>query len=247
VDLNFGCPSPTVNGSDGGATLLKYPDRIRAIVAAVRAAVPTHLPVSAKLRLGWDDMTQIHVNADRAVEGGASWITIHGRTKMQGYTPPAYWGPIGEVVARLPVPVIANGEIWTLDDFKRCRDETHAEHYMIGRGALADPTLQTEIARELGLPHAPLYAGAQAATNPSANAQNPAQDPTRVWPEAIDRFAGICAPYYPEVFVIKRTKQWLSFARKGKGAIGLEGQRLFDGTKRLNTMSDILEFVRTPV
>src|SRR5438552_4445369 len=100
VDLNFGCPARTVNFHDGGATLLKYPDRIREIVATVRAAVPADLPVSAKLRLGWDDPEAIHVNAARAAEGGADWITIHGRTKSQGYRPPAYWQPIGEIRAR---------------------------------------------------------------------------------------------------------------------------------------------------
>ncbi len=109
VDLNFGCPSRTVNRHDGGATLLQYPDRIREIVAAVRAAVPGHLPVSAKLRLGWDNIQAIHVNADRAAEGGASWITVHARTKSQGYRPPAYWKPLGEVRARLHIPVVANG------------------------------------------------------------------------------------------------------------------------------------------
>ena len=71
VDLNFGCPARTVNRHDGGATLLQYPDRIREIVAAVRAAVPVELPVSAKLRLGWDDIHAIQVNAERAAEDTA--------------------------------------------------------------------------------------------------------------------------------------------------------------------------------
>src|SRR5207237_5465230 len=122
---------------------------IRAIVAAVRAAVPEQVPVSAKLRLGWDDIHAIHVNADRAAEGGASWITIHARTKCQGYRPPAYWKPIGEVRSRLPIPVVANGEIWTLDDLRRCRDETGCQHFMLGRGAVADPALARAAAREL--------------------------------------------------------------------------------------------------
>src|SRR5205085_7380984 len=97
VDLNFGCPVPTVNRHDGGAMLLNYPCRIHAIVASLRAALPAEVPVSAKLRLGWDDADAIHENAARAAEGGAAWITIHGRTRSQGYRPPAYWKPIGEV------------------------------------------------------------------------------------------------------------------------------------------------------
>ena len=87
IDLNFGCPAPTVNRHDGGATLLRSPERIREIVTAVRAAVPPHVPVSAKLRLGWDSLDPIHENAEMAAEGGASWLTIHARTRVQGYEP----------------------------------------------------------------------------------------------------------------------------------------------------------------
>src|SRR5205085_9731020 len=115
-------------------------------------AVPADLPVSAKLRLGWDNIHAIHVNAERAAEGGADWITIHARTKSQGYRPPAYWKPLGEVRARLRIPVVANGEIWTIDDLRRCRDETGCQHFMLGRGALVDPNLARIAARELGLP-----------------------------------------------------------------------------------------------
>ena len=152
IDLNFGCPAPTVNRNDGGATLLKYPERLEGIIRAVREAVPKHLPVSAKMRLGFDDPNAIFENALRAERAGASWITIHGRTKTQGYTPPAYWKPIGAVAKTLSIPVIANGEIFTLDDFKRCRDETGSIHFMLGRGALAQPNLAMKIRRELGIP-----------------------------------------------------------------------------------------------
>jgi tRNA-dihydrouridine synthase C len=150
IDINFGCPAPTVNRHDGGATLLKYPSRIREIVAAVRAAVPPELPVSAKLRLGWDDIDAIYENAEMAVLGGASWITIHARTRTQGYAPPVYWRPIGRVAEIVDVPVVANGDIWNLDGFRRCQDETRSLHYMIGRGALANPLLSFQVATELG-------------------------------------------------------------------------------------------------
>ena len=81
IDLNFGCPARCVNQHDGGAMLLQHPERLQNIVATVRAAVPAHIPVSAKLRLGWDDMRAMHVNAERAAAGGARCITIHARTK----------------------------------------------------------------------------------------------------------------------------------------------------------------------
>jgi tRNA-dihydrouridine synthase C len=151
IDLNFGCPAPTVNRHDGGATLLKFPERIEKIVSAVRSAVPKEFSVSAKLRLGWDDPRAILHNAERAVRGGAAWITIHGRTKMQGYTPPAYWGPIGEVRRSVGVPVVANGEIWNGDELRRCQDETGCEHFMVGRGVLAEPGMVDECAKVLGI------------------------------------------------------------------------------------------------
>jgi tRNA-dihydrouridine synthase C len=151
VDINFGCPAPTVNRHDGGATLLRYPKRIREIVAAVRAAVPPAVPVSAKLRLGWDGIAAIDENAAMAAEGGAAWLTIHGRTRVAGYAPPIHWAPIGRVRERLGIPVVANGDIWTVDGFRRCRAETGCRHFMLGRGALADPLLAVRVAGELGL------------------------------------------------------------------------------------------------
>lgn len=151
IDINFGCPAPTVNRNDGGASLLKHPCRIREIVAAVRAATPEQVPVSAKLRLGWESIDPVSENAAMAAEGGASWITIHARTRVQNYNPPVYWSVIGEVRRLVGVPVVANGDIWDLDDFRRCRDETGCMHFMIGRGALANPALSFQIARELGI------------------------------------------------------------------------------------------------
>jgi tRNA-dihydrouridine synthase C len=156
IDINFGCPAPTVNRHDGGASLLRHPLRIREIVRAVREAVPSAVPVSAKLRLGWDDIESIHENAAMAAEGGASWLTIHARTRVQGYAPPVFWPQIGRVRAALGIPVVANGDIWTIDDFRQCADETGCRHFMIGRAALANPALSYQIAGELGLPQRPV-------------------------------------------------------------------------------------------
>ncbi|MBL8040325.1 MAG: tRNA-dihydrouridine synthase family protein [Chthonomonas sp.] len=150
IDINFGCPAPTVNRNDGGASLLRSPCRIREIVSAVRDAVPPHIAVSAKLRLGWDDVDDIHRNAEMAVAGGASWLTLHARTRIQGYQPPVFWPQVCQVRRAVGVPVIANGDIWSLNDFRRCQDETGCTHVMIGRGALANPALSYQIACELG-------------------------------------------------------------------------------------------------
>jgi tRNA-dihydrouridine synthase C len=204
VDLNFGCPARTVNRHDGGATLLQYPDRIRDIVSAVRAAVPAHLPVSAKMRLGWDNIHAIHLNAERAAEGGANWITIHARTKSQGYRPPAYWKPLGEVRARLRIPVVANGEIWSLDDLRRCRDETGCQHFMLGRGALADPMLGLKAARELGVPGVDLLLPVY------SRASGRDERTLAEWLQLISRYAELCnSSRLPSAYVLCRVKQWL--------------------------------------
>lgn len=155
IDLNFGCPAPTVNRNDGGASLLRHPCRIRDLVSAVRQAVPTEVPVSAKLRLGWDSIDPIEENAHMAAEGGASWLTIHARTRVQNYAPPVFWPSIARVKQSLPIPIIANGDIWTFQDFQRCQEETGCDHFMIGRSALANPTLPWRIAHHLGISNQP--------------------------------------------------------------------------------------------
>jgi tRNA-dihydrouridine synthase C len=151
VDINFGCPAPVVNRRDGGASLLRDCGRIGAVVRAVREALPPHVPVSAKLRLGWDSTDAIDANAEAAAEAGASWLTIHARTREQGYRPPVFWEPVARVAKRLPIPVVANGDLWTMEDVRRCVDATGCQSLMLGRGALADPSLPFSVARELGL------------------------------------------------------------------------------------------------
>ncbi len=216
VDLNFGCPAKTVNRHDGGATLLKYPDRIFTIVKAVRDAVPASIPVSAKLRLGWDDPTAIHRNAEQAERAGASWITIHGRTKEQGYRPPAYWAPIGEVRRNLSIPVVANGDIWTREDFLRCREESGCQHFMLGRGALANPALPGLVARELGI---------------NLPKEVPALGTYESWQPWIERFAHWSEgyPIPSSEYLPRRLKQWLKMAHL-RGEISW-----FDTVKRFET------------
>jgi tRNA-dihydrouridine synthase C len=219
IDINFGCPAPTVNRHDGGATLLRYPKRIREIVAAVRAAVPRVVPVSAKLRLGWDGIAAIDENAAMAAEGGASWITIHGRTRAAGYAPPIHWAPIGRVRERLGIPVVANGDIWTLDGFRRCRVETGCRHFMIGRGALADPRLACAIAGELGL-------------RPSAADCNA---PSTDWPEQLRGLIAWSERYNHSLADkhVGRLKQWLRMA----ATVGTFSR--FDSVKRAKSVEEL--------
>ncbi len=220
IDLNFGCPAPTVNRHDGGATLLKFPLRLRSIVEAVRKAVPAHIPVSAKVRLGWDDPKAVHENCQMAAEGGAAWITIHGRTRMQGYAPPADWVSIGEVRKRLPIPIVANGDIWSVEDFKRCRDITGCDRFMVGRGVLANPRLAVEIARELGL------------SSQESFADDIARPTT--WIPMLKRFSFWCHGFFEgPLYVPRRMKQWLRLAHT-RGTIGW-----FDLIKRCETEEDL--------
>ncbi|MCK3654306.1 tRNA dihydrouridine synthase DusC [Pasteurellaceae bacterium Macca] len=142
VDLNCGCPSKTVNGSHGGASLLKQPELIYQATKAIRQAVPSHLPVSVKVRLGWESADHCFEIADAVEQGGATEITVHGRTKMDGYRAERInWQAIGEIQQRLSIPVIANGEIWDFETAKSCQKTTACTSLMIGRGALNVPNL----------------------------------------------------------------------------------------------------------
>ena len=142
VDLNCGCPSKTVNGSNGGASLLKQPELIYQATKAIRQAVPPEQAVSVKVRLGWDSTDFAFDIADAVQQGGATEIAIHGRTKTDGYRADRInWQKIGEIRQKLNIPVIANGEIWRWEDGQRCLEMTGCEDLMVGRGALNIPNL----------------------------------------------------------------------------------------------------------
>ncbi|MFI5444929.1 tRNA dihydrouridine synthase [Polaromonas sp. UC242_47] len=149
IDLNFGCPAKVVNRHGGGAALLQEPETIAAIVAAVRRAVPAHMPVSAKMRLGFNDDSKAVECALAMAENGADELVVHARTKLQAYRPPAYWERIADIRAAVAIPVVANGEIWTVDDARRCREASGCDMLMIGRGAVADPGLGLAIKASL--------------------------------------------------------------------------------------------------
>ena len=116
VDLNFGCPAKTVNKSGGGAMLLADPGLLNRIVCAVRAAVPAAVPVSAKMRLGISDTSRAIGCAQALADGGVASLVVHARTKDDGYRPPAHWEWIARIAEAVAVPVIANGEMWTVED-----------------------------------------------------------------------------------------------------------------------------------
>jgi len=210
IDLNFGCPAKIVNRHGGGAILLDEPERVHAVTRAVRAAVPGGIPVSVKMRLGNEDMDLALDNAMAVQEAGAAWLTVHGRTKRQGYRPPAYWDRIGAIREGVTLPVIANGEIWTLEDARRCQAESGCVDLMLGRGAVANPLLTREVA------------GGEPAT----------------WPEvlAVLRDFGVdIVGTGSEAQLCGRVKQWLSYSRRRWAQAG----PLMESVKRQTRLADL--------
>ena len=127
--------------------MLDEPELVGQIVAAVRRAVPAHIPVSAKMRLGYNDDRRAEDCAQAIEAAGASDLVVHARTKAHGYRPPAYWDRIADLRQHVRLPMVANGEIWTVADALRCREVTGCDRLMIGRGMVSDPGLALAIAR----------------------------------------------------------------------------------------------------
>jgi len=156
VDINMGCPARKVTGGLCGSALMREPALAAAMVAAVRAALPASIPVTIKQRIGWSDQS---INAPefalRMVEAGAAMVTVHGRTREQGFSGQVRLGPIAAVRAVLPkeIPVVGNGDVKSVDDFRRMKSETGCDAVMIGRAARGNPWLFRAVhALESGAP-----------------------------------------------------------------------------------------------
>lgn len=142
VDINFGCPAKLVNKSKGGAVLLKEPELIHQIVKSVRQAVDPTKPVTAKIRLGWDDPNHCFEIADAIAQAGADEITVHGRTKEDGYRAEEIkWDYIHQVQQHSPISIVANGEVWNYQDGQQCIATTGTQSLMVCRGAINLPNL----------------------------------------------------------------------------------------------------------
>ncbi|WP_038910999.1 tRNA dihydrouridine(16) synthase DusC [Dickeya dadantii] len=212
VDLNCGCPSKMVNGSGGGATLLKDPDLIYRAARAMREAVPSSLPVTVKVRLGWDSGERQFEIADAVQQAGANELVVHGRTKEDGYRAERInWAAIGEIRRRLRIPVIANGEIWDWQSAQDCMAATGCDAVMIGRGALNVPNLSRVIKyREARMP----------------------------WPEVVQllqKYVRLEKQGDTGLYHVARIKQWLGYLRKEYD----EASDLFSRIRALTTSADI--------
>ena len=214
VDLHCGCPSKMVNGSGGGATLLKDPELIYQGAKAMRAAVPAHLPVTVKVRLGWDSLDRSFEIADAVQQAGATELAVHGRTKEDGYKAERInWQAIGEIRQRLSIPVIANGEIWDYASAQACMQITGCDAVMLGRGALNIPNLSRMV--KYNAPRMP-------------------------WPEVmtlLQKYTRLEKQGDTGLYHVARIKQWLGYLRKEYA----EATELFTEVRVLNTSKDIAE------
>lgn len=217
VDINFGCPAKTVNKHKGGCVLMREPELMHEIAAAVRAAVPTEVPVTAKMRLGYDDRS-MGVACGQALEAaGVAEVVIHARSKVDGYKPPAYWEEIAKVREAIATPVIANGEIWTVDDYWRCREVSGCDDVMIGRGLIARPDLARKIKAS----------------------QRGEEIPDLTWPEAVAlvrEYAEVLQGWLEDRYVTGRIKQWMNFLRQGFA----EAEALWPQARKIREVAPML-------
>ncbi|MBX2883260.1 MAG: tRNA-dihydrouridine synthase [Granulosicoccus sp.] len=223
IDLNFGCPAKTVNRHEGGSVLLREPGRVAAIVQAVRDAVPAEIPVCAKIRLGFDQRDGVLDIASGIERSGATELCIHARTKTDGYKPPAYWSLVKQVTECVSLPVIINGEIWSVEDSREARQQSGSRHVMLGRGALSCPDLASRIKQtQSGLPVTPL----------------PWSDIAAEVARQFDRSCELSPRH-----IGNRTKQWLAYLRREyTGA-----EKLFQSIKPLHDEVMIRELIRRHV
>ncbi|NWN90779.1 tRNA dihydrouridine(16) synthase DusC [Marinobacter adhaerens] len=224
VDINFGCPAKTVNKHKGGCVLMREPELMHEITAAVRQAVPAEVPVTTKMRLGYDDRS-MGVACGQALEAaGSAEIVIHARSKVDGYKPPAYWEEVSRVREAVSAPVIANGEIWTVADYWRCREVSGCDDVMIGRGLIARPDLARRIKAS----------------------QQGTEVEDMTWPEAVAlvrEYAEVLQGWLEDRFVTGRIKQWLNFLRLGFP----EAERLWPTARKIRDVAPILACLEQPL
>lgn len=222
IDINFGCPAKTVNSHRGGSVLLDEPEVMYEIINTVRTAVPSDIPVSAKIRLGYTDTSRMDDIKAAIATSGADWLTIHARTKTQGYKPPAYWDKIQNFY-NLDIPVIANGEIWNAEHAQNCMTQAGTNHLMLGRGAVTRPDLIAQV-----------------------DGHNNDAETLRAlaWEDLIvHQIKFLEGAAKSDVVLVGRYKQWLAMLTKGYS----EAKILWDRIKREKNKAAIISALRMSV
>ena len=216
--INFGCPAKLVNRHDGGASLLRQPDRVYQAVKAVAEALDGAIPVTAKIRLGFANRRLAVACAQATEAGGAARLVVHGRTRDEGYRPPAHWEWIGKVRHHLSIPVVANGDIWTLEDYWKARTLSGCCDVMLGRSALADPWLAPRIRywQQTG--------------------ERLAETTWEMRASVLQEYAALQRQHLPDRVVVSLVKQWLAQMRQGNAEADQHFQRL----KRLTDLDALL-------
>lgn len=206
IDLNFGCPAKTVNKSRGGSILLNEPELVGEISKQVRDAVDHRIPVTVKIRLGYENSEQFEEITSAVINSGCNELVIHARTKADAYKPPAYWHRLEKISNSSPIPIIANGEIWNIEDYRQCKTESSCDDIMIGRGLLAQPGLAKQITSD--------------------------NKDEMLWNEVLillEKFATQTELFYEPKYVGNRVKQWLGYLRLNYQ----EAEILFQAIKRM--------------
>lgn len=148
IDVNMGCPVPKITKNGAGSALLKDPARAAAVVAAMVRATEGKVPITVKLRSGWDSVTAPEL-ALRFEDAGAAALSVHARTRVQGYSGQADWTVLRRVRERVKIPVLANGDVFSAGDARRVLEETGCAGVMVGRAALGDPWILSAMAAVL--------------------------------------------------------------------------------------------------
>lgn len=216
IDINFGCPAKTVNKHKGGAVLLGELDKLYEIVSTIRDRVPDHIMVSAKIRLGIEEPDNVYNIAQTIESAGCQELTIHARTKSQGYKPPVYWNHIKQVREKISMNVIANGDINSYENYHRCISEIGHGDIMIGRGLLMNPYLVKSI--KDGDPKIASWGSIKTCLLYKAEKLIEEENPK----------------YFP-----MRIKQWLNYLRVEFA----EAELSFQDVKRMNVSKDILDYL----
>jgi tRNA-dihydrouridine synthase C len=212
-----------VNRHRGGSALLEEPELLYRIVSAVRQAVPQHLAVSAKMRLGLNDDTRAEECALAIEAAGAAELVVHARTKTDGYRPPAYWERIADIRQVVRLPLVANGEIWTVADALRCREVSGCPRLMLGRGMVANPALARAIL------------AVDTACTDSA---------VLTWPELFELIEQFWLMVVARLDLGQQTgrlKQWLNLLRR----VYPEAQEAFMAVRTFHDPADVVNWLKT--